>query len=89
MGRYGEEFGIYPSAPPVMRLYSEEEQVKRYAKQIRVLAQVKALGWIIPARSNVYHNERPNRSYRDDEERGIQYKGEPYASTKSETKNPK
>ena len=34
MDIYEEEFGIYPSAPPVMRLYSEEEQVERYAKHL-------------------------------------------------------
>ena len=32
MDRYEEEFGIDPSAPPIMKLYSEEEQVERYAK---------------------------------------------------------
>ena len=31
---YEDESGIYPSAPPVMRLYSEEEQVERYAKHL-------------------------------------------------------
>ena len=41
MDRCEEEFGIDPSAPTVMKLYSEEEQVERYAKHYVFLHKFK------------------------------------------------